>query len=51
MASRLFECENCGAFGKIALKGDELDKTDIAYCPVCSADISEDDKEDSDPEE
>lgn len=44
MASRLFECDSCGAFGKITLKGDELDTCDIAYCPVCSADISEDEK-------
>lgn len=44
MASRLFECDSCGAFGKILLKGDELEKSDIAFCPVCSADISEDEK-------
>lgn len=46
MATRLFECENCGAFGKIALKGDEHGKEDIVYCPVCSADIYEEDCED-----
>lgn len=44
MATRLFECENCGAFGKITVKGDELNKSDIVYCPVCSADIAEDEK-------
>lgn len=50
MASRLFECDSCGAFGKISLKGDELEKSDIAFCPVCSADISEDEKIEEDEE-
>jgi hypothetical protein len=45
MATRLFECENCGAFGKITLKGDEHGKGDIVYCPVCSADIYEEEED------
>ena len=34
-----FECEHCGAVGKIALKGHEVDYQDIVFCPVCSGDI------------
>jgi alkyl hydroperoxide reductase subunit AhpF len=40
MATKLFECDSCGAFGKINVKGEEYNKTDIAYCPVCGSDIS-----------
>lgn len=43
-ASRLFECVECGAFGKITLKSEEHEKSSIACCPVCAADISEDEK-------
>ena len=51
MATRLFECNECGAFGKITLKSSELDKSDIVYCPVCSADIYEDEKYDEEDDE
>lgn len=50
MATRLFECSECGAFGKITLKSTDHEKSDIVYCPVCSADIYED-EEDYDEEE
>lgn len=42
--SRLFECVECGAFGKIMLKSDDHDKSSIVCCPVCAADITEDEK-------
>lgn len=45
-ASRLFECSECGAFGKITLKSEEHEKSSIACCPVCAADITEDEKYD-----
>lgn len=45
-ASRLFECPECGAFGKIILKSDDHEKSSIACCPVCGADITEDEKYD-----
>ena len=48
MASRVFFCESCGARGKIALKGDEHSIEDIVCCPVCGADISEEDDLDLD---
>ena len=41
MASRLFECPECSAYGKITLKGTDNAIDDIVYCPVCSADITQ----------
>lgn len=43
MLTKKFECEVCGAEGKIVIEGDDLTQSDIVYCPVCSADISEED--------
>jgi rubredoxin len=48
MVTKHFECEECGARGKIILKTEERIE-DIVYCPVCSADIYE--EEDFDEEE
>lgn len=41
-----FDCENCGAHGKISLKGDDYEYRDIEHCPVCGGTIydSEDDE-------
>ena len=41
MATRLFECAECNAYGKITLKGAEHTNEDVVYCPVCSADITQ----------
>ena len=49
MTTRFFECTECQARGKIILKGDDHSLEDIVYCPVCSADIYE--EEDLDEEE
>ena len=40
-----FECDNCGAFGTITVRGDEFVNDDIVYCPLCSSDIYEDEEE------
>lgn len=40
-SSRLFECGSCGAYGKITLKNDEYDNSDIECCPICGSDISQ----------
>jgi len=48
MTTKHFECVECGALGKIILKGDEQQLEDIVYCPVCSADIYEEDDYDED---
>ena len=42
-----FECESCGAEGKIVIKGDDNRLEDIVYCPICSADIYEPEEFDS----
>lgn len=41
MVVKQFECENCGAEGKITLKGSDFQFEDLVYCPVCSHDIYE----------
>jgi len=41
MASKLFNCEQCNAFGKITLRSEEYDETDVVCCPICGSDISE----------
>lgn len=48
MAVKHFECEQCQARGKIVLKS-EHEVVDCVYCPVCSADIYEDEDSDYDP--
>ena len=50
MASRLFECQSCGSFGKIILKGQDAEIEAIAFCPVCGADISRVEDEDNEDE-
>ena len=50
MATKYFECTECGARGKIILKGDEHEADECVYCPVCSADIYEE-EDDFDNEE
>lgn len=40
-----FECDSCGASGKITIKGTDIQFEDIVYCPVCSADIFEEEDE------
>jgi predicted nucleic acid-binding Zn ribbon protein len=49
MTTKIFDCEECGAEGKIVVKGSDHKYEDIVYCPVCSADIYE--EEDFEDEE
>lgn len=52
MAVKHFDCEHCGAHGKISWKAtDEYSKSDIAYCPFCSGDIYEDEEYEEDEED
>lgn len=37
-----FDCTTCYTIGTIKLKGEDSTLSDIICCPVCSADISED---------
>ena len=48
MPTKYFECTECGARGKINLKGDDFSTEDLVYCPVCSADIYEEEDEEDD---
>ena len=41
MAVRHFDCEACGAHGKITFKETEYTVVDIVYCPFCGGDIYE----------
>ena len=48
MTTKVFECDECGAQGKIIVKGDDHRLEDIVYCPVCSGDIYEEEDFDED---
>lgn len=50
MVVKQFECEHCGAEGKITIKGTDVQFEDIVYCPICSSDIYEEPDEISDEE-
>jgi len=52
MAVRHFDCDSCGAHGKITFKEGTYQTQDIAYCPFCGSDIYEDEdyEEDTDDE-
>lgn len=43
MATKHFECDECGARGKIILKS-ENQADECVYCPICSADIYEEEE-------
>lgn len=49
MVVKQFQCEHCGAEGKITLKGTYFQFEDVVHCPVCSSDIYE--EEDADYED
>lgn len=40
-----FECEECGALGKITIRGSEVEEEDIVFCPVCGHEIFEDEED------
>lgn len=44
MAQKHFDCESCGAHGKVTFRESEYQSTDVVYCPFCGADIYEDDQ-------
>lgn len=45
-----FECEHCGAEGKVTLKGQDYNYNDITSCPVCGGSIWEEDEDLGDQE-
>ena len=48
MTTKHFECPTCETEGKIIIKGTDVQLEDIVYCPVCSADIYEEEEFDED---
>jgi excinuclease UvrABC ATPase subunit len=44
MITKHYECKACEAEGKITVKGDDHNLSDIVYCPVCSGDIYEEEE-------
>lgn len=42
-STKYFECETCDSAGKIIIKSEEVLVEDIVYCPVCGADIYDED--------
>lgn len=44
MATKHFDCDICGAHGKIIFKdSSEFTSSDVAFCPMCGGDIFEED--------
>lgn len=43
MVLKPFKCDSCGAEGKITVKGNDYTFEDVVYCPLCGADIFEED--------
>lgn len=44
--SKTFDCLSCETEGKIVIRTSDIKLNDIVYCPVCGADILEDDSDD-----
>jgi hypothetical protein len=52
MATKHFDCDICGAHGKIIYKdGTEFTNSDVAFCPMCGGDIYEEDDYEEELEE
>lgn len=51
MVVRQFECDICGAEGKISIKGTDVQYEDIVHCPVCGSDIWDEDEHEEIDEE
>jgi hypothetical protein len=51
MATKHFDCDTCGAHGKIIFKEDtEFTTHDVVFCPMCGGDIYEEDDYNEDDE-
>jgi hypothetical protein len=44
-STKYFESENCESIGKVTIKTNDVTVEDIGYCPICGADIYEEDDE------
>lgn len=45
MATKHFDCESCGAHGKIVFKEQDYSVNDVVYCPFCGGDIADEEYE------
>lgn len=45
MPTKYFECNTCDTMGKIIIKSEDVEVEDVVYCPVCGADIYEEDED------
>jgi len=43
MVVKQFNCDHCGAEGKITIKGTDYEYQDVVCCPVCGSDIFDED--------
>ena len=46
--AKTFNCDECGAEGKITIKGEEFSLSDVVYCPVCSGNIHDEELDNDD---
>lgn len=42
-STKYFECPECDTIGKVTVKSEDVAVEDIVYCPVCGADIYDED--------
>jgi len=48
---RHFDCDSCGAHGKITFKEQSgIATSEVAYCPFCGGDIYEDERYEDEPD-
>ena len=43
--SKTFVCDHCNIEGKIVIRTEDIGLHDITYCPICGADIQEEDED------
>jgi transcription elongation factor Elf1 len=43
--SKTFQCPSCDTEGKIVIRSDDIGLEEIVYCPVCGADILDEDSD------
>lgn len=48
MGYQKIECDNCGFYGKLTFKEEDCSFSVIAFCPVCSGEIENEENEDED---
>jgi alkyl hydroperoxide reductase subunit AhpF len=44
MSTKHFDCDTCGAHGKVVFKEADYTTSDVVYCPFCGGDIYEEEE-------